>query len=306
MPPLSAVRASNQAWKPPFRPVVVVAGGTNGIGAGIATAFAKYAPKDANAPHIIIIGRSRPGADSVIAELKKLNAGGKYEFVQADLTLMKSVKGVAKEIASKVDKINYLCMSPGILSFKGKDDTEEGIDRKMALNYYARFLLGNMLIPKLDKAVEKGEEARVMTVLAAGQNGSIDLNDLGLKKDYGMKRKADAATTYNDLAVEEFAKRHPKMAFTHAYPGLVNTNILHNLPFYARIPAYLALPFTTSVADCADWMIYNLLRPEHKTGAYFVTNKGDHATKNQYFGNDDVRKKVWDHSVEVTGLESAV
>lgn len=74
----------------------------------------------------------------MIAELKKLNAGGKYEFVQADLTLMKSVKGVAKGIASKVDKINYLCMSPGILSFKGKDDTEEGIDRKMALNYYAR------------------------------------------------------------------------------------------------------------------------------------------------------------------------
>jgi hypothetical protein len=53
-------------------------------------------------------------------------------------------------------------------------------------------------------------------------------------------------------------------------------------------------------------MIYNLLRPEHKTGAYFINNKGDDATKNQYFGNDDVRKKVWDHSVEVTGLESTV
>jgi short-subunit dehydrogenase len=74
----------------------------------------------------------------VIAELKKVNAGGKYEFVQADLTLMKNVKGVAQEILSKVDKINYLCMSPGITSFKGKDDTEEGIDRKVALNYYAR------------------------------------------------------------------------------------------------------------------------------------------------------------------------
>jgi hypothetical protein len=30
MPSLSAVRASNQAWKPAFRPVVVVAGGTAG------------------------------------------------------------------------------------------------------------------------------------------------------------------------------------------------------------------------------------------------------------------------------------
>jgi hypothetical protein len=37
-----------------------------------------------------------------------------------------------------VDKINYIVMSPGILSFKGADDTEEGIDRKLALHYYAR------------------------------------------------------------------------------------------------------------------------------------------------------------------------
>jgi hypothetical protein len=59
-----------------------------------------------------------------------------------------------------------------------------------------------MLIPKLDKAVEKGEEARVLTVLAAGKNGSIDLNDLGLKSDSSFKRKAYTATTYSDLAVE--------------------------------------------------------------------------------------------------------
>jgi hypothetical protein len=53
-------------------------------------------------------------------------------------------------------------------------------------------------------------------------------------------------------------------------------------------------------------MIYNLLRPEHKTGAYFVTNKGDHAMKSRFFGDDVIRQKVWDHSVQVTGLEEKV
>lgn len=70
--------------------------------------------------------------------MKKKNSAGTYEFVQGDLTLMKGVKSVATEIATKVDGINFLCMSPGMLSLKGKDDTEEGIDRKMALHYYAR------------------------------------------------------------------------------------------------------------------------------------------------------------------------
>ena len=109
-----------------------------GIGAGIATAFAKYSPKDANAPHIILIGRNKESADAIIEDMKKKNSAGKYEFVQGDLTLMKGVRSVATEIGSKVDGINFLCMSPGMLSLKGKDDTEEGIDRKMALHYYAR------------------------------------------------------------------------------------------------------------------------------------------------------------------------
>jgi hypothetical protein len=70
--------------------------------------------------------------------MKKVNEAGKYEFVQGDLSLMKGVKGVAVEIAGKVDDINFLCMSPGILSLKSKDDTEEGIDKKFALHFYSR------------------------------------------------------------------------------------------------------------------------------------------------------------------------
>lgn len=151
MPSLQAVRASNQAWKPTFRPVVVVAGGTNGtllintslttgIGAGMATAFAKYAPKDKNAPYIILIGRSQQGADTVIAEMKKFNSAGQYEFIKGDLSLMKGVRGVADEVAGKVDKINYLCTSQGILSVKTQDDTTEGIDRKASLHFYSRYI----------------------------------------------------------------------------------------------------------------------------------------------------------------------
>jgi hypothetical protein len=49
-------------------------------------------------------------------------------------------------------------------------------------------------------------------------------------------------------------------------------------------------------------MVYNLLRPEHKTGAHFVNNKGDDARKSQYFANEDIRRKVWDHALETTGF----
>ena len=42
-----------------------------------------------------------------------------------------------------------------------------------------------------------------MTVLSAGLEGSeIDLNDLGLKKNYSLRAAAQSASTYNDLMVQ--------------------------------------------------------------------------------------------------------
>jgi hypothetical protein len=195
--------------------------------------------------------------------MKKVNAAGKYEFVQGDLSLMKGARTVAAEVLQKTDKINFLCMSPGILSMKLRENTEEGIDRKMALHFYSRyptpqltvhwrdyrFLLGNLLLPKLEAAAAEGQDSRMLTVLAAGQGGAIDLDDMDLQKNPSLKKKADFCISYNDLMVEvwgtffehhsrlqELAIRYPKMSFTHSLPGFVNTNIANNLPFYLRIP----------------------------------------------------------------------
>jgi hypothetical protein len=58
------------------------------------------------------------------------------------------------------------------------------------------------LMPLLRKAKEQGEDAKVITVLAPGNGGKIDLNDLGLKKSYSTSNAAYSAPTYNDLMVE--------------------------------------------------------------------------------------------------------
>lgn len=41
-----------------------------------------------------------------------------------------------------------------------------------------------------------------MSVLAAGEGGVIDMDDLGLKKGYSLYNAALTATTYNDLMIE--------------------------------------------------------------------------------------------------------
>ena len=62
-----------------------------------------------------------------------------------------------------------------------------------------------MLIPKLEKAVENGEEAMLLSVFSAGSGGHVkitDMKDLGFTKGSSLKAKADAAVIYNDLMIE--------------------------------------------------------------------------------------------------------
>ena len=66
MPSISKIRADNAVFSPSYLPVALFVGGTSGIGQAAAEAFARYTKGDA---HIIICGRNRAAAESIIASL---------------------------------------------------------------------------------------------------------------------------------------------------------------------------------------------------------------------------------------------
>ena len=198
-----ALRDSNAAQMANLKgtPVGVFVGGTSGIGQGLAEAFAKW--RNGNA-HIIIVGRNEATAKEIIERFPKPTTTNSWthEFVQCDVTLMKNVHSASQQILAKHPKINYLVMSPGFFAASGRDETSEGIDKKLAVHYYARWKFIDELLPALKKAKDDGEDVRVLSVFSAGHGGQIDPDDLGLKKGYSLKAAADSATTYNDLMIE--------------------------------------------------------------------------------------------------------
>lgn len=115
---------------------------------------------------------------------------------------MKNVQSTTTSLMSTLQKLNYLFATPGYLTLKGRDETSEGLDRKLALNYYARWKFTNDLMPLLRKAKDAGEDAKMLSVLSAGHGGPIDLDDLGLKKGFSLYAAGVAAVTYNDLMIE--------------------------------------------------------------------------------------------------------
>jgi NAD(P)-dependent dehydrogenase (short-subunit alcohol dehydrogenase family) len=202
---LTAATASNALYKPKNRPVGVFLGGTSGIGQAMAEQLAKQTNGRAR---IVIMGRNQVAADRIIAGFPKTSAStpteeaSDYSFIKVDATSIAQIRNVTSELSKDLDKINFIVTTAGFMTLKGRDETSEGLDRKMACNFYARFRLIQDLIPLVEKAVEMGEQTGVVNVLAPGRGGPITTEDLGLVKTYGSINARYHAIAYNDVAFE--------------------------------------------------------------------------------------------------------
>jgi len=203
-------RTSNEQFKPTARPVALFLGGTSGIGQAMAEQLARQTSGRAQ---IVLLGRNQEAADRIIASFPRTPEGtspeeeSKYSFVKVDATSMAQIRNVAAKLSTELDKVNFIVVTTGYLTTKGRDETPEGIDRKLACNFYARFRFIHDLVPLVEKAVEKGERTGVTSVFSAGKGGSVDLDDLGLVKGFTLMKAASQMATYTDAAFD--VRPHP-------------------------------------------------------------------------------------------------
>ncbi|KAJ3002589.1 hypothetical protein NUW54_g5767 [Trametes sanguinea] len=298
MPSLAAARAANAAFSPSYFPVAVFVGGTSGIGRATAEAFARYTKGNA---HIVIVGRNEAAADSVIASFPKpTSPDAVHEFVSCDASLIKNVHATTKSLLARLPKINFLVLSPGFYTLQGRNETPEGIDRRLCLHYYARWKFAHDLMPLLRKAKEAGEDAKVMSVLAAGHGGPVNLDDLALKKNYSALKAGLASPTYTDLMMESLAEQNPGLSFVHIFPGIVRTPLLKLTHPVLRclnpLLSALLYPVSYSPEDSAEYMLYALLH----SGEGFTrrNSQGDDIGKTRYYGSEEERRRVWEHTAE--------
>lgn len=109
---LSSVSASNSLIPEviPAGLVAVFFGGTSGIGEITVKTLAKYA----RSPRIYIIGRSQDAADRILAECKAINPDGEFIFMKTDVSLIRNVDELSKEIKAKEKFLNLLFLTAGV------------------------------------------------------------------------------------------------------------------------------------------------------------------------------------------------
>ena len=196
---------SNEQFKPTTRPVGLFLGGTSGIGQAMAEQLAKQTNGKAQ---IIILGRNQETAEKIIASFPHTPEGtppdqaSKYSFIKVDATSMAQIREVTSRLSKELDKVNFIVTSCGLLSFNGRDNTNEGIDRQFACYFYARFRFIRDLIPLVVKAEGEGERVGVMSVLGPNRGGPVDLDDMGLAKNFSLRRMIGHGTSYTDASFE--------------------------------------------------------------------------------------------------------
>ncbi|KAJ5129530.1 Short-chain dehydrogenase/reductase SDR [Penicillium bovifimosum] len=217
MIPLSEVQASNAQIANTFPPglVAVFVGATNGIGEAALKEFAR----SARSPRAYFVGRSEEAAARITAECRQLNPQGDFIFIKADISLIKNVDVVTREIQSKEKSINLLFLSCGTL--RSGEDTSEGLHTILAAAYYARTRFILNLLPELKRATHL---RRVVSVLAGTHEGPVDETDFQVRNMSMLKRRGQSVSM-TDLALETLAEKAPEVTFVHNYPGVVKTGI---------------------------------------------------------------------------------
>ena len=260
-----------------------------------------------------------------------MNPEGEAIFVEKDISILRNVDEVCDELRQKEPKINCLFLTAGYMTLRGRDETVEGIDRKMSVNYYSRIRMMFNLMSNVEEAAKQGELARVITVLAAGSEGDVRMEDLDLKHNFTLHACLAHCVMMTDFMVEQLAERHPSVSFSHSYPGTVKTGIANQLTGPVRLAVkvlYAVMtPWILNVRESGERHFFQITNrsyppkngcvagtaaPEDArpmkgsngtegSGAYLLdwdcSSAGDTKLLTKYRGMG-LPKKVWDHTME--------
>jgi NAD(P)-dependent dehydrogenase (short-subunit alcohol dehydrogenase family) len=189
---------------------VVITGGTDGIGRGLAAEYLKRGAE------VLVIGTSTAKGAAFTG------AGGKRaHFLAADLSLVSENRRLAGHLAARFPAIDVLVLGARY-HHPDRVLTPEGLESNFALFYLSRFLLSHGLASSLARA----EHPVVLNFAAAGQTGPVRWHDLQLERDYQGVYAMGHAGRLNDLLGVSFAGIHAASGIRCVlnHPGVVVTS----------------------------------------------------------------------------------
>lgn len=197
---------------------VVITGGNDGIGYATSVALARAGFR------VVIVTRSRERAEDAVGRIRAETGNSRVEYVLADLSRQASVREAAAELHRRLDRLDVLVNNAGG-TFSDFQRTEDGIERTIALNHIAYFLLTGLLLDLLERA----PAARIVNVASSSHYQAKDPGFDSYTEDKGHFIMGAYARSKlaNVMFTVELAERLKGTGITvnAVHPGTIATRI---------------------------------------------------------------------------------
>jgi hypothetical protein len=212
--------------------VVVVSGGTNGMGRAFALRRAE------RGDHVLVLGRNRERGEAM--------AGSSVTFLPVDLSSVTETRRVIEKILTEYGVVDALTLFANGVAPR-RIVTAEGLERTFALYYLSRYLLSFGLRPALERAAAPV----IVNVAGVGvTKGEVHWTDLQLAAHYSIVSAQLQAGRANDLLGVGFAQRSDSRArYVLYHPGFTKSGDRSLLPPVLRGLLAVASVAARSIAD---------------------------------------------------------
>jgi short-subunit dehydrogenase involved in D-alanine esterification of teichoic acids len=158
---------------------VLVTGGTNGMGKGVAKVLAGI---DNQIHEIIILCRSKERGEATLKELQAATKNNKISMVLCNLTKLSDVRKAIEEIRSQYETLDGLFVNAGLGYTAKRVETEDGMDPHFQVNYLSQFMLTLNLLDLLEKSENGGR-----VIFNVTKTGEIFWDDIQMKNKWGYE-----------------------------------------------------------------------------------------------------------------------
>jgi NAD(P)-dependent dehydrogenase (short-subunit alcohol dehydrogenase family) len=278
--------------------VVLLTGATSGIGRELAGALALQGAR------LVLACRKLEQAQALCAELIAMSGNQQIAVLALDLASLRSVRQCAAEFLGRYRQLDVLINNAGTFCLQ-RQETEDGFERTLGVNYLGPFLLTSCLAPLLKATAG----ARIVNVgSAAYRYGRLDLADLQMTRRYAGFPAYAASKLALQLWTQELAERLRayRVSVNVAHPGHVATGIWQLWPqprWYQRLFIRVVTSFMISAEAGARTPLYLATAPEVAgiTGGYFAQERAQ--TLKLAPRDRALQPELWAMSMQLTGAE---
>ena len=277
--------------------VIVMTGATSGIGRIAAERLADMGAR------LVLVARDRARGEPMLADLVARTPGRGHSIHYADLSRLKEVKRVARDIAAVEARIDVLVNNAGAV-FSHRTVTEDGLERTFALNHMAYFALTAGLIGRL---VASARARVINTASNAHRRGRIDFADLQCEKSYRPFVAYGTSKLCNILFTRELARRVSDLGVTanSFSPGFVATRFGNEAGGLHGGFLRAAKLFAKRPEDGAETLVWLASSPDvaEASGEYFYQCRRGTLTADAR--DDDLAARLWAESEAIALKASA-